>query len=146
MRLLVLVGLAAIVLGLSPAHAQQQVIELCRNSSGVWAPCSPSNPPPGPSSVVSTIVVGATTSITTGGTSQTLFTAGTVTNGGFVTNPATATEVLCVNPVGTAATVTASAATFCLAAGQTFVLPIGQTNAVTVNATTTAHAFSAVRY
>jgi hypothetical protein len=125
------------------------VVLMCWTSAQLYLPCGPATPlsvTGSTSAAVGTMVAATTTAITTGGTSQTLFTAGTVSNGGFVTNPTTATEVLCVNPVGTAATVTASGATFCLAAGQTFTLPSGITNAVTVNAATTAHAFSAVRY
>lgn len=91
-------------------------------------------------------VVATTTTITLGGTSQTLFAAGTILNGAFLTNPATATEVLCIDPTGAAATTTAAGSTFCLGFGQSFTIPVGWTNAVTVNAATTSHAFSAVRY
>lgn len=91
-------------------------------------------------------VVAGTTTITTGGTSQTLFTAATIVSGAFVTNPSTATEALCVDPTGAAATTTEAGSTFCLQKGQTFTVPAGWATAVTVNAVTTSHAFSAVRY
>jgi hypothetical protein len=125
------------------------VVLMCWTSGKLYLPCGPSTPlavTGSTSGPTATMVVAPTTSITLGGTSQTLFDAASVVNGGFITNPSTATEDLCVNPVGTAATVTASGATFCLARGQTFTIPSGLTNAVTVNAATTAHAFSAVRY
>lgn len=93
-----------------------------------------------------TAIAAGTTTITLGGTSQTLFSAAAIVAGAFVTNPSTATEVLCIDPTGAAATTTPAGSTFCLAAGQTFTVPAGLTNAVTVNAATTAHAFSAVRY
>lgn len=160
-RLALILGLLGALL--SPAAAEDfvnsgaatknapGVVMLCQTSASLYLPCNATTPLAVTGSTAApaaTMVAATTTTITTGGTSQTLFTAGTVTNGGFVTNPAAASggEVLCVNPVGTAATVTASGATFCLAAGQTFAIPAGITNAVTVNATTTGHAFSAVRY
>ena len=92
-----------------------------------------------------TYVAAGTTTITSGGVSQTLWTAGALTGGGWITNPSTASEVLCVNVAGGAATTTATGAVFCLTAGQT--LAVGKsTNAITVTAATTSHAFSAVGF
>jgi hypothetical protein len=92
-----------------------------------------------------TISAAGNTTITLGGTSQTLFAAGSIATGAWITNPSTATESLCVNVAGGAATTTASGAIFCLIAGQTLTLP-KVVNAITVTAVTTSHVFSAVSY
>ncbi len=98
-----------------------------------------------PPAVPLSYVVAGTTTITTGGTSQTLFAAGTIANGAWITNPVGAVESLFVCPTGAAAGVVASGATFELVAGQTMTLGAAS-NAITVNAATTGHAFSAVRF
>ena len=113
-----------------------------------WVPYSVANPlivsvTSGGGAV--TISAASTTSITTGGTSQTLFAASSITTAAWITNPAAASENLCVNVAGGAASTSASAAVFCLAAGQTLTLP-KVSNAVTVVAATTGHVFSAISY
>jgi hypothetical protein len=81
--------------------------------------------------------------VTTGGTAVTA--VGPSPNGGFITNPATATSTLFVNPVGTAGT-TASGTTFGLAPGQSWSLIPGQTTPTSVNSTDSNHKFSVVVY
>lgn len=66
-------------------------------------------------------------------------------NGGFITNPASATETLFVDPVG-AAGLAASGTTFGLAPGQSWSLIPGQTTPTTVNAASDGHEFSVVVY
>jgi hypothetical protein len=88
-----------------------------------------------------TPTAGNASSIVTGGTS--VIAALANPNGGFITNPASATETLFVNPVGAAAT-TASGTTFGLAPGQTWTLIPGQTTQTTCNAASNGHVFSVV--
>jgi hypothetical protein len=102
--------------------------------SGTMAPSAPI-----------TYATAASTTIATGGTSQTVFTAGTLTNGGWITNPASAAESLYFDPTGAACLTTPSGTTFELKAGQTATLGAAL-NAVTVNAVTLGHVFSAVRF
>jgi len=64
-------------------------------------------------------------------------------NGGFITNPATATETLFVNPVADAE-LAAGGTTFGLAPGQTWTVIPGQTTATTCNAASSGHGFSAI--
>lgn len=66
-------------------------------------------------------------------------------NGGFITNPATASETLYVNPAGTAG-LNANGTTFGLAPGQTWTVIPGQTTATSVNAATSGHQFSVVSW
>lgn len=132
------------------AHAQKLQpstgIMLTAPTDGAGNPCTAASPCSNTGlPQTTTAVVAGTTTITTGGTSQTVFAAGTLIRGGYITNPSTATENLYVDPTGAAATTTEAGSSFALLAGQTFLL--GPTaNAVTVNAATTGHAFSAVRY
>ncbi len=83
---------------------------------------------------------GATT-ITTGGTAQTLCAAGSVARGGILKNPSTATELLLYTLDGTTPAATEGGSTFGLQAGESAVLP-ASTLAVKVVAATTGHAFS----
>lgn len=95
--------------------------------------------PPAP---VTYIASSVGTTIAAGGTAQTLFAAGEVKTEGIITNPANATESLFVDPVA-AATTTPAGTTFELQPGQSFTVGPAA-GAVTVNAVTTGHAFSAV--
>ena len=90
-----------------------------------------------------TPIAGLVSIVTTGGTAVTAIAASP--NGGFITNPSTATEYLFVNPV-TTATTTASGTTFGLAPGQTWEVIAGQTTVTSVNAVTSGHAFSSVSW
>lgn len=90
----------------------------------------PVTPAPGTNSVV-----------TTGGTP--VQAAPGAVNGGYITNPATATEFLFVNPVGAAA-LTEGGTTFALQAGQTWTMIRGQTTPTSVNAASDGHIFSVV--
>lgn len=92
-----------------------------------------------------TYTAAGTTTITTGGASQTVFAAGTITTGAWVTNPKNATESLFVNVAGGTATTTPGGAVFELGAGETLVIG-PSTNAITATAATLGHAFSAVRF
>lgn len=94
-----------------------------------------------------TPVAGLVHSIVTGLTAVTVFTANTIVNQAYITNPPSATEPLFVDPVTTAvvsAAGTSNGTSTELAPGQTYATgPL--TTAVTVNATTAAHGFTAVR-
>ena len=94
---------------------------------------------------IATPTGGGATSSVTGGTAVTVFAAGSIINGAVITNPAAATEPLGVSISAAAAGTTASGATFLLAPGQSFTCP-PSTIAVTANALTAGHAFSAVQY
>lgn len=102
-----------------------------------------------------TPVAGLVSQVTTGGTSVIVVSGGP--NGGFITNPASATdqglgsaEDLIVNPVGAAADPTGGAAingtNFRLSPGQTWNIIPGQTTQTSVNAASSGHKFSAVSY
>ena len=93
--------------------------------------------------VAVTPVPGQNSVVVTGGTPVIAVPANP--NGGVITNPSTATEYLFVNPV-TNATTTASGTTFGLAPGQSWQIIPGQTTPTSVNAATSAHAFSVVYY
>lgn len=87
--------------------------------------------------------------VTTGGTAVSAFLAGTIVNGAIVINPKNASESLYVDLVTTAQvsqTGGSNGTSVELVAGQSFVLPGGLTNAVSVNATTSSHAFVAYRW
>ena len=79
--------------------------------------------------------------IATGGTSVQVVPANP--NGGFITNPASATETLFVNPIGAAA-LAASNTTFGLNPGQTWNIIPGQTSITWCNAASDGHVFSVV--
>lgn len=93
--------------------------------------------PVGPGAVVST---NASSTVTTGGTYQTVFAASTTRRGCTIQNPTTATEILSVR--------VKSVAVFTLPIGATFQCgsPSGVviSDLIEVTATTTAHAFTAV--
>jgi len=88
-----------------------------------------------------TPVAGLTDTVVTGGTA--VVAIGPNPNGGYITNPATATTPLYVDPVGAAQTV-AKGTTFALAPGQTWTVIPGQTSSTSVNASDDAHDFSVV--
>jgi hypothetical protein len=86
---------------------------------------------------------GLVTEIETGGDAVTVVAGGP--NGGFITNPATATEPLYINPINAAA-LAANGTTFALAPGQTWNIIPGQTTPTSANASTAGHQFSAIFY
>ena len=97
-----------------------------------------------------TPVAGNASEVVVGGTA--VIAALAAPNGGFITNPASATdqgvadaETLYVNPVG-AAGLEANGTTFALAPGQSWSLIPGQTTTTTVNAVSDGHKFSVVVY
>jgi hypothetical protein len=90
-----------------------------------------------------TPVAGLTSQIAVGGTAVIVVPANP--NGGFIQNPANATETLYVNPV-TTATLTASGTNFGLPPGGIWEIIPGQTTPTSVNGATTGHAFSVVWY
>lgn len=97
-----------------------------------------------------TPVAGLASQIVTGGTA--VIAVGPAPNGGFITNPASATdqglggtETLYVDPVGTALT-SGHGTTFALAPGQSWSIIPGQTTNTSVNAATTGHRFSVIYF
>lgn len=92
-----------------------------------------------------TPVVGAATAVATGGTAVTVFPF--VTTEGNITNPGTATESLFVDIVNTAQTSAPGTAgtNLELLAGQTYAVP-PTAHAVSVNAITSGHTFTAFRW
>jgi hypothetical protein len=89
-----------------------------------------------------TPIAATASTITLGGTAQTLFGGNSIVNVGAVQNPVGATENLYVCGVGDA-NVTGTGSTFTLAAGQSFSC-YPSTQDWTVNAVTTGHAFAAM--
>lgn len=88
-----------------------------------------------------TPTAGEATSVATASEPVTVFPGGI--NGGFITNPASATATLWVNPVGAAGTA-AGGTTFGLAPGQTWTAIPGQSTPTTANSLLTGHSFTAV--
>lgn len=93
---------------------------------------------------------GEATEVVTGGNSIEVF-PGAI-NGGIIANPLVAadqglgaTEVLYVDPVGAAGTA-GNGTTFALQPGQTWTAIPGQTTPTSVNAASSGHKFSAVRW
>jgi hypothetical protein len=111
------------------------------NACTLGTPCSTTTRAP-----QTTYFVASTTTISIGTLSQTVFSAGTIINGAWITNPTTATEPLYVNMTGGTATVSEGGSIFAIVPGQTLLIAGGPTNAITITATTTSHAFSAVRF
>lgn len=81
-----------------------------------------------------------TNTVTTGGTAVTALNAGHRTAGGWIYNPTTATQNLCINEIGTATT-TSQGDTTCIAPGASYSLAPSYL-AVSVNSTDGTHAFS----
>jgi hypothetical protein len=92
-----------------------------------------------------TPTVATTTSITTGGTAQPLFTAGSIINGYRVVNPTTASEYLYIDDTGANASPTGTGS-IPIPPGYLYQSPFPVTTAVSIYGATTGHAFSAVRY
>jgi len=97
-----------------------------------------------------TPIAGEVYQVAAGGTSVEVFPGGI--NGGIITNPVAAAdqglgaaETLYVSPVG-AADVHGNNITFALSPGQTWTAIPGQTTPTTVNANSSGHKFTAVRY
>lgn len=88
-----------------------------------------------------TPVVATNVTVPVGGTAVIVFPAGI--EGGYVVNPATATEPIYIDPVGDA-TLVEEGSTFALQPGQSWTAIEGQSTTTTVNAATNGHAFSAV--
>ena len=86
----------------------------------------------------------AVASIAIGGTAVTVFGIGTIVSGAVITNPSTATEMLFIDTVASAS-LAETGTTFALAAGQSFSFGPAS-GAITANAATAGHAFSAVRF
>jgi hypothetical protein len=97
-----------------------------------------------PFAVRSTPVVGAATSIVTGGTAVVVFPANSIANVADIANPPTATETLYIDIVTTA--VAGSATSFPLQPGGSYRVSGPISTAVSAVAATAGHAFVAVRY
>lgn len=92
--------------------------------------------------------------ITTGGTAVNA-TVGPVLNGGFLVNPASATdqaisnaEDICINPVGAAANPSGAlnGTNFRISPGQAWQFIPGQTTNTSMNASTSNHAVSGIQF
>lgn len=79
-------------------------------------------------------------SIVTGGTAVTALTAGHAVHGGWIYNPESATEKLCISQSGTAGS-SSGGNTACILPGGMFQL-VPSAAAVSVNAATTGHSFA----
>lgn len=99
---------------------------------------------PPPFAVRSTPVVGAATSIVTGGTAVVVFPANSIVNVGDIINPPNASEVLYVDI--TTVAVAGSASSIPLMPGQPFHVCGPLTTAVSAVSATGGHVFVAVRY
>ena len=96
-------------------------------------------------------VSGLNTYIAVGG--QGVIAIQTMPNGGYITNPLTATdqgisaiEPLYIDPVGSAAILQGNGTVFALQPGQTWSVIPGQITPTYANAATTGHKFSAVSW
>lgn len=88
-----------------------------------------------------TLVALDAATVATGGTAVTALIAGHRTAGGWISNPATATQNIGINEIGTATGTTSAGNTTFVAPGQIYFLtPSG--NAVSVIASDSSHAFS----
>lgn len=97
-----------------------------------------------------TPIAGLVSVVTTGGTAVTAIGIGP--GGGIITNPLSAAdqgigtaEPLYINPVGSAAT-SGHGTTFALQPGQTWTVIPGQSTTTSVNAASSGHQFSVVRW
>lgn len=96
-------------------------------------------------------IAGNASIVTTGGTSVLAILANP--NGGYITNPVTATdqgigtaEVLYVDPVGSAGMLQGNGTVFAIQPGQSWTVIPGQTTPTYVNATTSGHKFTSVSW
>jgi hypothetical protein len=94
--------------------------------------------------LATTPVVGAATSIATGGVAVTVFAAGSIVDVADIVNPPTATEPLYVDLVHVASI--GSSSSIPLQPGQSYRVSGPITTAVTAVAATSGHSFVAVRY
>ncbi len=101
-----------------------------------------------------TPMAGAASYIPVGGTAVTAIAANpSGTNGGYITNPLSATdqgittaEPLILDPTSVSPGLNANGTAIALQPGQTFLLIPGQTTAVMVNAATSGHKFTSIVY
>lgn len=133
-----IIVLLALSLSLAPVRGSAQSVPIitCTSPLGssptgvIVRPCTP---------------VGLRAAIViTGGTYVQAFQSGDIPFGGWIYNPSTATNALCISTVGNAS-VTNDIVTTCIPPGWS--LPIvAQTNGVTVNSSDSSHAFSGTGY
>lgn len=88
-----------------------------------------------------TIVPLDVSTVTTGGTAVTALTAGHKTAGGWLQNPASATQPLCINEIGTASGTSSSGNTTCVSPGTPYYLT-PSSGTVSVVSSDSAHPFS----
>lgn len=98
-----------------------------------------------PNGITFTAAGGIVTTVTTGGTAVVPFAANSIVHGARIINPSTATEPLFVNML-TAATLVVGGGNELIPPGGTWTAPGPMAGSVSVNATTSGHAFSAVRW
>lgn len=146
MRRLLLTGVFAFTA--SVATAQAPTLPFTLDGSGVARPVGPSYPVPvtlGGSGGALTIVTLAVKLVTTGGTAVNAIAANGRTAGGWIQNPPTAPNNLCINEIGTATGTTSSGDTTCIVPGQIYTVAPG-TAAVSVISATSSHAFSGMSF
>lgn len=109
------------------------------------APASITNPLPVNATPTVAFAACASSTVVTGGTSQSVIGANTIVHGALITNPATATEPLFINTTAGAST-TVGGTNFALAIGASFSVPGPDAVAITGTSTTSAHVFNCVRW
>ena len=92
-----------------------------------------------------TLVALDVATVTTGGTAVTALSAGHRTAGGWISNPATATQTLGINEITTASGTTSAGSTTFISPGQTYTLA-PSANAVSVISSDSSHPFSGLGY
>lgn len=83
---------------------------------------------------------------TTGAIGQPVVALGANINGGWITNPSTASNPLYVNPTGNAPALSESGTTFAIWPGDTYIAIPGQTTVTQVASTDANHVFTAVQW
>lgn len=92
-----------------------------------------------------TIVTLDVKTVTTGGSAVAALAAGNRTAGGWLQNPSTATQPLCINEIGTASGTSSNGDTYCITPGNTTVLT-GSANGVSVVSSDNNHPFAGYGY
>lgn len=108
-------------------------------------PASITNPLPVNTTPSVSFATCASSTIVTGGASQTVITQNTIVHGALINNPSTATEPLFINPI-TSATTTASGSNLSIAPGVTFFVPGPTSLTVSGTSTTSTHPFTCFRW
>jgi hypothetical protein len=137
-------------LWVSPAWSQAVQYQSALGQQGT-TPVSPQSPMPvtavgGGAGSITPVAPSGSLTLTSGGTSQTLFTAGEVAHGCTIQNPSTATEAIFVDFTGAAAVTTSGGTSIQVPIGSSIPCGAGITTAVKWIAATTSHAINAVKF